>query len=93
MRLLHPGKILREHPAVPGLSANALASGLHVPTNRITSIMNEQRSIRADTALRLARYFGTTPEFWMHLQSTYDLKWAELKGGERIAREVRMRAT
>jgi addiction module HigA family antidote len=91
MRPVHPGEILREQMKELGLSANALASLLRVPANRITSIINEQRSITADSALRLARYFGTTAEFWMNLQSTYDLRKAELKSGDRINGEVHRR--
>ena len=91
MRPIHPGEILREQMTELGLSANALASALCVPTNRVTSILKEQRSITADTALRLARYFGTTAEFWINLQSTYDLRLAESKSGEKISREVQSR--
>jgi addiction module HigA family antidote len=90
-RPIHPGEILREQLTELGLSANALASALRVPTNRVTSILNEQRSITADTALRLARYFGTTAEFWMNLQINYELRLAESKSGERIGREVQTR--
>ena len=63
MRPVHPGEILREELQGLGMSASALAIALSVPANRITAILNEQRSITADTALRLARYFGTTPQF------------------------------
>lgn len=88
---IHPGEILREQLAKLGLSANALATALRVPANRITSILNAQRSISPDTALRLARYLGTTAEFWMNLQSAYDLKVAEIYNGERIISEVQTR--
>jgi addiction module HigA family antidote len=71
---VHPGEILREELAELRLSARGLARRLDVPTNRITAILNEKRSLTPDTALRLARYFGTTPEFWLNLQQTYDLK-------------------
>ncbi len=71
---VHPGEILREELAELKLSARGLARRLDVPTNRITAILNEKRSLTPDTALRLARYFGTTPEFWLNLQQTYDLK-------------------
>jgi addiction module HigA family antidote len=75
MRPIHPGEILREQFLVPlGLSANGLAIELKVPAPRISEIVRERRAITPDTALRLARYFGTSPEFWMDLQSAYDLK-------------------
>ena len=66
------------------MSANALAKALDVPTNRITAILNGQRGITADTALCLSRYFGTTPQLWQNLQSTYELRTAEIEDGERI---------
>ena len=75
-----------------GLSANALAKALNVPANRITAILNEQRSITGDTALRLAKYFDTTPEFWMNLQTAYDVKKAMLESGKEIERDVKIRA-
>ena len=72
--LVTPGEVLREEFMEPfGLSMNALAAALDVPANRIMLILRNQRSITADTALRLARYFGTTPEFWMNLQQDYEL--------------------
>ena len=71
-----------------GLSANGLATALHVPANRITGILASTRGITADTALRLARHFGTTPEFWMNLQSNYALRRAAAKVGDRIEREI-----
>lgn len=92
MRLIHPGEILGEELKELSLSANALAKALGVPANRITAILNEQRSITGDTALRLAKYFGTTPEFWMNLQTAYDVKKAMLEGGAEIDRNVRSRA-
>ena len=74
---LHPGEMLREEFMVPlGLSANALALALRVPATRISEIVHERRGITADTALRLGRYFRMTPEFWMNLQSHYDLESA-----------------
>ena len=74
---LHPGEMLREEFLVPmGLSANALAIALCVPATRISEIVNERRGISGDTALRLARYFHMTPEFWMNLQSHYELEVA-----------------
>lgn len=75
MRPIHPGEILREEFLKPlNLSANALAMDLHVPAPRINDIVREKRGITADTALRLARYFGTSAEFWLGLQDDYDLK-------------------
>ena len=74
-----------------GLSANALAE-LGVPVNRITMILNGQRGVSADTALRLARYFGTTPELWMNLQKTWELRRAEISQGPRIAERVKTAA-
>ena len=73
---VHPGEILREELTELDLSARGLAYRLDVPTNRITAILNQKRSITPDTALRLARYLGTSPEFWLNLQQTYDLKIA-----------------
>lgn len=89
MRPIHPGEILREEFLLPlNLSANALAIALRVPAPRINDIAREKRGITADTALRLARYFGTSAEFWLGLQADYDLKTAEAAVGETIAREV-----
>jgi addiction module HigA family antidote len=93
MRPIHPGEILREEFLVPlGLSAHALAQALRVPATRINDIVNERRSITADTALRLARYFGTTPEFWMNLQAAFDLRSAEGELKAVIERDVLPRA-
>jgi addiction module HigA family antidote len=87
-----PGDILREEFMGPfGMSANALAAALKVPTNRITSILNGTRAITADTALRLARYFGTTAEFWLNLQKNYELRVAKREAGMRIEQEVQPR--
>jgi addiction module HigA family antidote len=73
----HPGAILRSEFMEPlGLSARALAAILDVPPNRLTEIIKERRGVTADTALRLSRYFGTTPEFWMNLQAAHDLSQA-----------------
>jgi antitoxin HigA-1 len=75
MRPVHPGEVLREEFLVPlEMSVNALSIALGVPATRMHEIVNERRGITADTAYRLARYFDTTPEFWMNLQTTYDLK-------------------
>jgi addiction module HigA family antidote len=88
-----PGEILREDFMKPlGLSANALAKALHVPPNRISTILNGTRSITADTALRLARYFNTTPQSWLNLQKNYELEVAKRTVGESIATEVSPRA-
>ena len=89
MRPIHPGEILREEFLGPlEMSANALALELKVAAPRINDIVRERRAITPDTALRLACYFGTTAQFWLNLQSAYDLKVAELKVGNRIRREV-----
>jgi addiction module HigA family antidote len=88
-----PGEILKEEFLDPfGLSSYALAKALNVPTNRISAIVNGERAITADTALRLSRYFGTTPDFWMNLQTHYDLELTSRKEAARIEREVRRRA-
>ena len=92
MRPIHPGEHLREELEELGLSARAFAKALHVPANRITGILNEQRAITADTALRLARYFGTTAEFWLNLQSAYELRRARQEVGKKVEREVIPRA-
>lgn len=89
LRPVHPGEILREDFLVPlNMSANALAIALRVPAPRIYDIVREQRGITADTALRLARYFGTSPEFWAGLQADYDLKTAMQEVGARIEQDV-----
>jgi antitoxin HigA-1 len=89
----HPGEVLREEFMVPlHLSANALAMALRVPATRIGEIVNERRSVTADTALRLARYFGTTPDFWLNLQQAHDLSVAQAERGGEIERDVRPRA-
>ncbi len=93
MRPVHPGEILREELRTLDLSANALSKALDVPVNRITAILDGQRGVSADTALRLARYFGTTPRVWLNLQQTYDLRRAEIAVGQRIAECVRPRHT
>jgi antitoxin HigA-1 len=90
MRPVHPGEVLREEYLVPmGLSANALAVDLHVSAPRVNDIVRERRGITADTALRLARYFGGAAQSWVNLQATYDLRTAEIKAATRIAREVK----
>lgn len=84
MRPVHPGEILREEINALGLSANWLSKALGVPVNRITMILNGQRGISGDTALRLARYFGTTPALWLNLQKTWELRRAEIESGQKI---------
>jgi len=89
---IHPGRILKRELAARGLSANRLALALGVPSGRITDILNAKRSISADTALRLARYFGNSANFWMNLQTQHDLAVAERDHGAAIGREVRRSA-
>jgi antitoxin HigA-1 len=81
---IHPGEHLAEELEALSMSAAALARQLKVPTNRITEIINGQRSITGDTALRLAHFFGTSAAFWLNLQSMYDLRMAERKAGKSI---------
>ena len=88
MTPVHPGEILRDELDELGLSANALAKALGVPVNRITMILNGQRGVSADTALRLARYFGTTPQLWMNLQKSWELRQAEIESGREIEERV-----
>ncbi|MBC5815092.1 MAG: HigA family addiction module antidote protein [Candidatus Eremiobacteraeota bacterium] len=86
---IHPGEILKEDFLEPmKLSGNRLAMDLHVPGTRINDILNSKRGITADTALRLARYFGTSAEFWMHLQSQYDLQVQADQHAETIKSQV-----
>lgn len=89
MRPVHPGEILREEYLAPlNMSVNALAGALRLTATRVNEIVRERRGVSADTALRLARYFGTTPEFWLNLQMTYELRSTALKEGRRILEEV-----
>ena len=81
---IHPGGHLAEELRELGMSAAELARKLDVPTNRITRILNRQRAITGDTALRLAHFFGTSAEFWLNLQSLYDLRLAEKKSWKSI---------
>ena len=93
MRPIHPGEILREEFLVPlGLSASALALKLKVPAPRVNDIVRERRAVTPDTALRLSRYFGTSPEFWMDLQTAFDLKIAAEDAGGKIEAEISPRA-
>jgi antitoxin HigA-1 len=87
--LTHPGDILREELKFRKLSANKFALYLGVPSGRIVEILNRKRGVSADTALRIARYFGTGPEVWMNLQSRYDLAIAEEEAGEEIRLRVK----
>ena len=91
MRPVHPGEILGEELQELGMSANALARELGVPTNRITAILGGRRGITADTALRLSRYFGTTPQLWLNLQKAFELRVAEIESGNDIAERVQPR--
>src|SRR5215469_5813324 len=91
-RPVHPGEMLREEfMKALGLSINGLALELHVPVTRISEIVNERRGITADTALRLARYFGMSPDFWMNIQKDYELILTRQKSGKTIERQVQRR--
>ena len=81
---IHPGEHLAEQLEALDMSAAELARRLKVPTNRITAILNGQRAVTGDTALRLGHFFGTSPEFWLNLQKLYELRLAEQKSGETI---------
>lgn len=87
--IAHPGRLLRRELAKRSLSANRLALDLGVPSGRVTDILNGRRAITADTALRLGRYFGNRPRFWLDLQSQYELACAERDRGAEIAQRVR----
>ena len=90
---IHPGEQLREEFMKPmSLSAYRLAKDIGVPISRIQAIIDERRTITGDTALRLARYFGTTPEFWLNMQRDYELERAEIDVGAEIMRKVRPHA-
>jgi addiction module HigA family antidote len=89
MTPIHPGRILRRELEARGQTATQLALALRVPSGRITSILKGKRSVTPETALRLARYFGNTPQFWMNLQTRFDLIAAEQALGERISSEVK----
>jgi addiction module HigA family antidote len=89
MRPVHPGEVLREDYLLPlHLSANALAKALIVPAPRINDIVRERRGVSADTAMRLARYFGGDARSWLNLQAAYDLRVAEIENSKRIEREI-----
>ncbi len=86
IQAIHPGEHLAEELKELGISAAELARRLDVPTNRVTEILNGRRAITGDTALRLAHFFGTTAEFWLNLQSLYELRIAQKKAGSSIER-------
>jgi addiction module HigA family antidote len=89
---VHPGEMLREEFMEPlGISINGLALELHVPVTRVSEIVNERRGITADTALRLARHFGTSADFWMNIQKDYELILTRQKSLHTIERQVRRR--
>lgn len=86
IQVIHPGEHLAEELKELGMSAAELARRLDVPTNRVTEILNGRRAVTGDTALRLAHFFGTTAEFWLNLQSLYELRIAQKKAGKSIER-------
>jgi addiction module HigA family antidote len=89
MAPIHPGEVLREEFMLPrDLNANRLAAALRVPAKRVNDILEGRRGISAEMALRLARFFGTTPQFWMRLQEAFDLRTAELEQGDGLERIV-----
>ena len=88
MKHIHPGRILKREMTACNLSANKLALALRVPSGRITQILNGKRGISAETALRLARYFNNSAQFWMNLQSRYDLVTVEQNIGAKVIAEV-----
>ena len=89
MRPLHPGEVLREDYLVPlGMTASALSKALNVPSARINDIVRERRAVTADTAMRLARYFGGDARSWLNLQAAYDLRVAEIRNAKKIRREI-----
>ncbi len=91
MRPVHPGEILRDELEELEMSANAFAEALNVPANRISAILKGQRGVTADTALRLSRYLGTTPQVWLNLQKTFELRVAEIESGKDIAKRIKPR--
>ncbi len=89
MRPVHPGEVLREDFLRPaGLTANALAKALRVPAPRVNDIVRERRGVSADTAMRLARYFGGDARSWLNLQAIYELRLAEIANARKIEREI-----
>jgi len=91
MRPVHPGEVLQDEIEALDMSATAFAAALDVPTNRITAVLNGDRAITADTALRFSRYMGTSADLWMNLQKTYELRVAEIESGPSIQRTVKPR--
>lgn len=89
---IHPGEILREELELLEISAAELARQLNVPTNRITGILNEERAVTADTALRLGHWFGTSADFWLNLQKLYELRLAESEVGAEIKKLPKRKA-
>jgi addiction module HigA family antidote len=89
---IHPGEILSEELEEIGISAAELARQLNIPTNRITGILNGQRAVTADTALRLGHWFGTSAEFWLNLQKLYELRLAEQEKGAEIKKLPKRKA-
>lgn len=87
--IVHPGRFLKRELAARDLSANRLSLDLGVPSGRITDILNGRRAITADTALRLGRYFGNSAQFWLDLQSQYEIALVEREKGAEIAKRVR----
>ncbi len=93
MRPIHPGEILREDYLEPlEMSVNALSKELHVPAQRMNEIVRERRGITADTAMRLARYFGTSEQFWLNLQVDYDLRKARAEKADQIKQIIKPRS-
>jgi len=89
MRPIHPGEILREDFLIPlEMSAHALSQAIRVPATRVNDIVNGRRGVTADTALRLARYFGNSAEFWLNVQAAYDLRTAERDVAHKIEKEI-----
>src|SRR5437763_8888176 len=93
VQAIHPGEHLAEELVELNMSAAELARNLKVPTNRITQILNGRRSITGDTALRLGHFFGTSPQFWLNLQSLFDLRMAEAKASKSISLLPRLKET
>ena len=91
MRPVHPGEILDEELEELGMTASALADALAVPANAITAILRAETGITANIALRLSRYFGTSAEFWLNLQKSFELRVAEIESGNEISKQVKPR--
>lgn len=89
---VHPGTVLRSDLLIPiGMSINRLAKELHVPANRLSQIVQGKRGVSADTSLRLSRYFGFTPEYWLNMQAHYDLEIARRRSTRKIERDIKPR--